>query len=80
MRKPPVVRDIDEQREDFKRTRARLAEYIGLLTLAFGEFGLTVYEILSKSIASSHRLEPIPGEILDKTDISPRFLNTRGIA
>ena len=80
MRKPAAIRDYDDKVADYKRVRALLSEYIKLLTLEFEDSGLTVHNILSKSIATSSYLAGLPAEILEKSDISAEYLNRAGIA
>ena len=79
MRRPPAVRDYDTQLEQYRRIRDQLAEYIELLTLPFASSGLTIHEILGKSIATSPCIEGMPAEVLSGCDIPDSFLNVAGI-
>ncbi|NGO54563.1 DUF4011 domain-containing protein [Allomesorhizobium camelthorni] len=79
MRRPAAIRDYDRQLEEYRRIRSQLAEYIDLLTLPFASSGLTVHEILGKSIATSPCLEGMPAEVIAETDIPDSFLSVAGI-
>jgi very-short-patch-repair endonuclease len=79
MRRPAPIRDYDLQLEEYRRIRSQLAEYIDLLTLPFRSSGLTVHEILGRSIATSPCLEGMPAEVIGEADIPDRFLNVAGI-
>lgn len=78
MRPPMKVRDYDRQIGEFRRLR-ELADYIELLTTPFAASGLSVHEILGKSIATSSHLENIPREVLSECDIPESLLNAQGI-
>ncbi len=79
MRKPGAVRDYNDQIAEYRRIRQQLADYIDLLTLNFGTSGMTIHEILGRSIATAPRLEAVPAEVIEKSDISDTYLNRAGI-
>ncbi|TWH28804.1 MULTISPECIES: DUF4011 domain-containing protein [unclassified Aminobacter] len=79
MRRPPAARDYDTRLEEYRRIRDQLAEYIELLTLPFASSGLTVHEILGKSISTSPCIEGIPAEVLSGCDLPDNFLSVAGI-
>ena len=57
---PAPIRDYDTKIQQFKNIRADLAIYIDIISGIFGKTGLTLYEIIGKSIASSHVLINAP--------------------
>lgn len=80
MRRPTSVKDYDDQVSEYRRVRQQLANYIDLLTLSFETSGLTIHEILSRSIAAAPRLETVPAEVLEQSDIPETFLHKAGIS
>lgn len=79
MHRPATVRDYDDQIAEYRRIRTQLADYIDLLTLSFGASGMTIHEILSRSIATAPRLETVPAEIIEQSDIPETYLHKAGI-
>jgi RecA/RadA recombinase len=79
MRRPGAVRDYDDQIAEFRRIRQQLADYIDLLTLNFGASGMTIHEILGRSIATAPRLEAVPAAIIEQSKISETYLHKAGI-
>ncbi len=63
MAKPEKSARLTGKREAFRRTRSRLAEYIGVMSSRFGETGRTVHDILGWSIGTSDRLGGKPGPL-----------------
>ncbi|HUZ91964.1 MAG TPA: DUF4011 domain-containing protein, partial [Methylocella sp.] len=55
---PP--RYYDDQIAQFRAARDETAEYIKILSSMFEDSGLTIYELIGKSIATGHRLESLP--------------------
>ncbi|PPQ44131.1 DUF4011 domain-containing protein [Rhodopseudomonas palustris] len=78
MRRPGVVKDYEDQLSQYRRTRQQLADYIDLLTTSFGASGMTIHEILSKSIATAPRLDNVSSETIERSDIQDEFLNKAG--
>ena len=56
-------RAYETKAENFAEYRSELAEYVNILSKQFGEAGLSVYEVLGKSIATQHFLVPLPIDI-----------------
>ncbi len=79
MRRPSIVTDYDEQLAEYRGVRQELSDYIVLLTLKFGRTGLSVHDILSKSIATAPRLETVPVDVIAQSDVSEKFLHKTGI-
>ncbi|MFG1384518.1 DUF4011 domain-containing protein [Xanthobacter versatilis] len=80
MRAPASVRDYDDQIAEYRNIRKQLADYIGVLKLSSGASGMTIHEILSKSIATAPRLETVAPEIVEQSDIPDTYLHKAGIA
>jgi Protein of unknown function (DUF4011)/AAA domain len=79
MDRPAGARDYEVQLEQFRRVRAELAEYIGILTTPFAESGMTVHEILGKSIATAPLLEGMPVDVLSACGIGAESLTKGGL-
>lgn len=79
MRRPASVRDYDDQIAEYRGVRQQLADYIDLLTLSFGASGMTIHEILGRSIATASRLEAVPAEIIEQSKIPDAYLHRPGI-
>lgn len=79
MLRPASVRDYDDQIAEYRLIRKQLADYIDLLTLNFGASGMTIHEILSRSIATSPRLDAVPAEIVEQCDVPETYLHKAGI-
>lgn len=80
MTRPNSTKDYDVQLSEYRYVRQQLSDYIDLLTINFGTSGLTIHEIMGKSIATAHRLEAVPPEIIDQSDILETFLHKVGIS
>ncbi len=70
------VRDYDEKIGRFRRTREQLARYIELLTVPVEGSGLTVRDVIGKSIATNWKLDGLPRDLIDGCRI-PSALKTR---
>ena len=79
MDRPAGARDYEAQLEQFRRARAELAEYIAIITTSFAESGMTVHEILGKSIATAPRLDGIPADVLSECSIGAESLTKGGL-
>ena len=64
MRDRRAVRDYDEKLRRFRKIRDQLAEYVALVTTPFADSGMTVHELIGKSIATNGRLEGLSSETL----------------
>lgn len=80
MKEGRKVRGYEDAIDEFRRARARLSEYVQLISSEFGKSGLTVHSILGKSIASNSQLSGIPNAVLDRCKISEEMLTVSGIA
>jgi hypothetical protein len=76
MRDRRALRDYDEKLRRLRRVRDQLAQYIALVTAPFADSGMTVYEVIGKSIATNGRLEGLLTETLVRCTI-PQGLKTR---
>ena len=65
-------KDYNRKKKEFQHTRSELASYIAVLSSHFGQAGLTVHDILGKSIATSDVLLGKPKALLspDLRDIT----------
>jgi len=52
MRSGPAVRDFDAKLKEYRRIREQIGKYVNLMTSHFAESGLTIGQILGKSIAT----------------------------
>jgi very-short-patch-repair endonuclease len=61
----PVARpqNFEQRVADFRKARDETAHYIKILTTNFQDTGLTVYEIIGKSIATATVLDKLPKEL-----------------
>ena len=57
---PARPREIERKREGFRNVRGDLARYIGILASDYGGTGLTVHEVLGRSMKTSHVLDDAP--------------------
>lgn len=80
MRKPGSVKDYEEKLALYRRTRRQLADYIDLVTLPFGTSGLTIHDIMSRSIATASRLDTVPTEIVTQSLVPNTLLHKPGIS
>ncbi|MCW5673409.1 MAG: DUF4011 domain-containing protein [Xanthobacteraceae bacterium] len=78
MKDSRAIRDYDDHLEQFRKTRAQLAEYINTITAEFEHSGLTNHAILGKSIATSPNLVGIKSDVLDACKLSAKTLNNGG--
>ncbi len=60
MTRPERPREIERMRTGFRTTREDLARYIGILASTYGRTGLTVHEVLGRSMKTSHVLGDAP--------------------
>jgi very-short-patch-repair endonuclease len=79
MPKEGAVRDYDDKLDDYRRTRRQLAKYVELLIRPFGESGLTIREILSKTIATTRGLAGVAPETLERCNTPEGFLTRPGL-
>lgn len=79
MRPPPPVRDYDAQVQEYRRVRDELTRYIDILKQPVPGTGLTVYEVLSKSIATADNLTGLPVEVLERCEIARSYLSSSGL-
>ena len=56
-------REIERRIENFREYRSELGAYVEAISRPFGEAGLTVHDILWKSISTQHVLAALPVEI-----------------
>lgn len=63
MMPPADEKDYDTKTESYRKYRADLARYVEVLSTEFGNAGLTVYEILGRSIATDDALSALPNDI-----------------
>jgi hypothetical protein len=75
-----VVREYDEKLTQFRRVREQLAEYIELVSSSYAQTGLTVHEILGKSILTNPRLQDVSNDVLGRGTIHAQFLSSSGLA
>jgi hypothetical protein len=79
MRKEDAVRDYDDKLEEYRRTRRQLAKYIDLLTRPFGASGLTIREILGKTVATNRGLAGVTPEIMERCNTPETLLTKSGL-
>jgi hypothetical protein len=79
MRSGRAVRGYDAIVNEYRRTRQQIAKYIDLMTRHFGDCGLTVREILGKSIATNPSLSGLPPEFLEKCKVPQTLLTVSGL-
>ena len=60
-------RDYDNRIEKFRQTRAELARYIDAISSRFGKTGLSVHDVLGKSIATNDALSVAPRRLQTPT-------------
>jgi hypothetical protein len=65
--------------KDFRWARDDLSAYLLLMSTDFRESGLTLRDILGRTIAATSRLDGIPKEIVNRCEISPDILSNDGI-
>ncbi len=80
MPREAAVGAYDEKIKECRRTRQRLAEYIDLMTRPFGNSGLTIREILCKSIATERHLGGVAHEIVEQCQVPESWLTRSGLA
>jgi very-short-patch-repair endonuclease len=79
MKRGTAVRDFEDKLKEYRRTRRQLAKYIELLTRPFGGTGLTIREILGKTIATDAFLAGLAPEIAGKCNTPETFLTKSGL-
>jgi Protein of unknown function (DUF4011) len=80
MRSGPAVRDYHAKLQEYRRIRQRLSDYIDLMARPFGETGLTIHDILGKSIVTNSRLADLPAEVLEECRVPQPLLTASGLA
>jgi hypothetical protein len=80
MRSGPAVRDYDTKLQEYRRTRAQIAKYIDVMARSFGDSGLTIREILGKSIATTASLAGLQTELLEKCKVPQALLTVSGLS
>jgi len=75
-----AVRDFDAKLEDFRRTRKQLGDYLELMNRPFEDTGLTVRDVLGRSIASNPALNGISPEVLEQCRTPQSSLTVSGLA
>lgn len=79
MRPERVGREYETKLEHFRKARDQLAEYIEVLTTEFETTGLSVHEIMGRSIATGERLNGIGRSVLDKCRIPLGTISIAGL-
>jgi very-short-patch-repair endonuclease len=80
MRSGPAVRDYDAKLDEYRQIRQQIAKYIDLMARPFEESGLTIREILGKSIATNPNLAGLPPELLEKCKLPQSLVTLSGLA
>jgi transcription elongation GreA/GreB family factor len=80
MKSGAAVRDYDTKLGEYRRIRQQIAKYIELMSRPFEESGLTIREILGKSIATNPKLASFPAEMLERCKVPKSFLTLSGLA
>jgi hypothetical protein len=80
MRSGSAVRDFDAKVKEYRRVRQQLANYIDLMTRPFEDSGLTIGQILGKSIATNSCLAGFAPETLERTRVPQSFLTASGLS
>ena len=75
-----AVREYDEKVRQFRGVREQLADYIELVSSSYAQTGLTVHEILGKSISTNPRLQGVSNDVLGLGTIHSQFLSSSGLA
>lgn len=63
MRPATLPTSYEKKISEFKNARNEIAQYIKLLTTIFKDTGMTVYDIIGKSISTSSSLDGLPKEL-----------------
>jgi hypothetical protein len=80
MRSRTAVRDFDEKLKEYRHVRQQIEKYIALMGRAFRDTGLTVHDILGKSIATNGLLSGFAPESLERCKVPESFLTVSGLA
>ena len=80
MQSGPAVRDYEAKLKEYRQIRQELAKYIDLMSRPFAESGLTIHEIIGKSIATNSSLAGVPAEVLEKCKVPQSLLTVSGLA
>lgn len=75
--RPP--REYGAKLKDFRQARDDISTYLLLMSAQFRESGLTVRDILGRTIAAAPRLEGIPKEVVNRCEIRQAMLSSDGI-
>jgi hypothetical protein len=79
MRSGPAVRDYDGKLKEYRLIRKQIANYIELMARPFEDSGLTIRDILGKSIATNSKLGGFPAEMLERCKVHKSFLTVSGL-
>jgi hypothetical protein len=79
MRSGSAVRDYDGKLKEYRRIRQEIAKYIELMGRPFEDSGLTIRDILGKSIATTPKLGGFPAEMLERCKVPQSFLTVAGL-
>ena len=79
MKSGPAVRDYDGKLKEYHRIRQQIAKYIELMARPFEESGLTIRDILGKSIATNPKLAGFSAEMLERCKAPQSFLTVSGL-
>jgi hypothetical protein len=79
MKGGPAVRDYDAKLKEYRRIRQPIAKYIELMLRPFDDSGLTIRDILGKSIATNPKLAGFPAEMLERCKVLKSFLTVSGL-
>lgn len=79
MRSRTAARDFDEKVKEYRRVRQQIENYIALMGRTFRDTGLTIHDILGKSIATNELLSGFTPETLERCQIPASFLTVSGL-
>jgi hypothetical protein len=74
-----AVRDYDSKLKEYRRIRQEIAKYIDVMARPFEDSGLTIREILGKSIGTNPSLAGLPPELLEQCKVPPSLLTVSGL-
>lgn len=80
MRSGSAVRDFDTKLTEYRRVRQQIGKYIDLMTRPFVDTGLTIGQILGKSISTNSCLAAFPPETLERCKVPKSFLTLSGLS
>jgi len=79
MKSGPAVRDYEVKLKEYRRIRQQIAKYVELMARPFEESGLTIRDVLGKSIATNPKLAGFPAEMLERCKAPQSFLTVSGL-